>query len=98
MERAMAVRTYWISWGTLLVLTMIMLLTENSGFPRVAAVLFLIAAMLIKATVIGGWFMHLRYERVALVASVVGSVLALAAILFFLIIPDAVNTLRSATQ
>jgi cytochrome c oxidase subunit IV len=98
MEKAMAVRTYWISWGTLLVLTLIMLLTETSGFPRVAAVLFLVFAMLIKATVIGGWFMHLRYERVALVAAVVGAVLATAAVLFFLIIPDAVNTLRSATN
>jgi cytochrome c oxidase subunit IV len=98
MEKAMAVRTYWISWGTLLILTMIMLLLEKSGFPRVAAVLFLVMAMLIKATVIGGWFMHLRYERVALVAAVVGAVLATAAVLFFLIIPDAVNVLRSSTQ
>jgi len=98
MQKAMAVRVYWISWGTLLVLTLIMLLTEKSGFPRGAAVLFLVMAMLIKATVIGGWFMHLRYERVALVAAVVGAVLATAAVLFFLIIPDAVNTLKSATQ
>ena len=94
MDKAMAVRTYWVSWGTLLVLTMIMLLLEKSGFPRMAAVLFLVAAMLIKATVIGGWFMHLRYERVALVAAIVGSVLALAAILFFLIVPDALNTAK----
>ena len=97
MDRAMTVRTYWISWGTLLVLTLIMLLLEKSGFPRNAAVLFLVVAMLIKATVIGGWFMHLRYERVALVAAIVGTVLATATILFFLIVPDALNVGKFAT-
>lgn len=96
MESVTSVRTYWVCWGILLVLTGIMLLLEGSSFPRGAAVLFLIVAMLIKATVIGGWFMHLRYEHVALVAGVVGATLATAAALFLLLIPDAVATLRSA--
>jgi len=95
-EHVITLRTYWVCWGILLVLTMIMLLLEGSGFPREAAVLFLVIAMLIKATVIAAWFMHLRYERVALVASVAGATLATAAVLFFLLIPDALNVAKSA--
>ena len=98
MARATSVRTYWVCWGILLVLTAIMLLTEGSSFPRGAAVLFLVVAMLIKATVIGGWFMHLRYEQVALVAAVVGATLATAAVLFFLLIPDALRTFESTAR
>ncbi len=32
--------------------------------------------MLVEASLIGGWFMHLRFERVALVVSVAGGILA----------------------
>lgn len=98
MEAATSERTYWVSWATLLVLTVIMLLLEGSGFPRGAAVLFLAVAMLIKATVIAGWFMHLRFERLALVVSIVASTLATAAVLFFLLIPDGVGMLRLAPR
>lgn len=98
MEGAKSERVYWVAWGTLLVLTVIMLLLESSDFPRGAAVLFLVTAMLIKATVIAGWFMHLRYERLALVASIVASTLATAAVLFFLLLPDGVGMLRLAPR
>ena len=98
MERVTAVRTYWVCWSILLILTVIMLLLEGSGFPRGAAILFLVFAMLLKATVIGGWFMHLRYEHVALVAAVVGATLATAAVLFFLLIPDALRTFESTAR
>jgi cytochrome c oxidase subunit IV len=98
MEGATSYRTYWIAWGILLVLTLIMLLLEGSGFPRGAAIFFLVAAMLTKATVIAGWFMHLRFERFALVVSVVVSTLATAAVLYFLLIPDGLAMLRLAPQ
>lgn len=96
MEGAIAYRTYWIVWIVLLVLTMLMIVVEAAQFPRTAAVLFLVFAMLVKATLISGWFMHLRFERTALVVSVVGGTMATAAFLFFLLVPDGIAMLRLA--
>ncbi|MFQ6046264.1 MAG: cytochrome C oxidase subunit IV family protein [Gemmatimonadales bacterium] len=94
MERVTPYRTYWIAWGILLMLTIFMLLMEATRFSRVATITILLAAMLTKATLIGGWFMHLRFERRALVVSVVAGTFATAAVLFFLLIPDGTATLR----
>ncbi|MBI4546158.1 MAG: cytochrome C oxidase subunit IV family protein [Gemmatimonadetes bacterium] len=94
MEPDIPYRTYWAAWLILLALTVAMILAEAAGFPRALAVAVLVAAMLIKATVIGGWFMHLRFERLALVACVAAATLATAAFLFFLIAPDGVWMLR----
>ncbi len=98
MEGVTSYRTYWITWGILLTLTILMLFMEAAGFSAVFTVLFLVAAMLIKATLIGGWFMHLRFERAALVVSVAGGTLATAALLFFLLVPDGMAMLRLAPQ
>ena len=96
MEQHTTYRTYWMSWGLLLGLTLIMLLVEEFKLPALATVVVLVTAMLIKATVIGGWFMHLRYERLALVLSVVLGTLATAFALFVLLIPDGMAMLRLA--
>ena len=98
MEGVTSYRTYWITWGILLTLTILMLFTEAAGFSAVFTVLFLVAAMLIKAALISGWFMHLRFERAALVVSVAGGTLATAALLFFLLVPDGMAMLRLAPQ
>jgi cytochrome c oxidase subunit IV len=91
MQQHTSYRTYWIAWFLLLVLTGIMLLAEKLRLPALATLVVLVGAMLVKATVIGGWFMHLRYERPALVLSVVLGTLATAAALFFLIVPDGIS-------
>jgi caa(3)-type oxidase subunit IV len=82
-------RTYWIAWVLLLGLTLVMILAESFRLPAAFTILVLVAAMLVKAAVIGGWFMHLRYERLTLVVTVVVGTLATAAVLFFLLVPDA---------
>lgn len=96
MEGTASYRTYWVAWSILLVLTVLMIAAEGATLPRVVIVLLLVTAMLAKATLIAGWFMHLRFERAALVLSVVGATLATAAFLFFLIAPDGVSMLRLA--
>ncbi|MFQ5679482.1 MAG: cytochrome C oxidase subunit IV family protein [Gemmatimonadota bacterium] len=96
MERTTAYRTYWIAWGLLLILTLSMILVELAGFPFLAAVGFLVAAMMAKATVIAGWFMHLRFERRALVLAVVAGTLLTAAFLFGLIAVDGAAMQRLA--
>lgn len=96
MERLTPYRTYWIAWVILLGLTTMMIVAEGAGLPRVAAVAVVLGAMVMKVTLIGGWYMHLRLERAALVACVVGGTFATAALLFFLIVPDGISALRLA--
>ena len=98
MAKTTSYRTYWIAWSLLLALTMTMILVEGMNWPRVVTLLVLVVAMLVKATVIGGWFMHLRFERTALVLSVVVGTLLTAALLFFLIVPDGIAMLRMAPR
>ena len=73
-------KTYWQAWGVLLVITLAMVFI---GSPVV-----LICGMILKATIIALWFMHLRYERIELVLSVLIGIFAFSLILFFLIVPD----------
>ena len=96
MERITPYRTYWIVWVVLLALTTIMIVTEGAGLPRGATIAVVLGAMATKVTLIGGWYMHLRFERAALIASVVGGTFATVAFLFFLIAVDGAAMLRMA--
>ena len=56
-------RTYWIAWGVLLALD-----GDDGGprpapLPRGAFVVLILSAMLVKATSLRAYFMHLRFER-----------------------------------
>ena len=82
-------RTYWTIWAILLVLTIVMLLVEDAAMPVGITIAVLAVAMLVKASFIGGWFMHLRYETRALAITLVAVTLITAAFMFFLLIPDA---------
>jgi caa(3)-type oxidase subunit IV len=95
MHDATPYRTYWIAWGILLVLTFIMLAVEAARLPAAVALVVLTLAMFIKATVITGWFMHLRTEHRGLVIALVAGTLITVAFMFFLLIPDALDTLHA---
>ncbi|MFQ5550427.1 MAG: cytochrome C oxidase subunit IV family protein [Gemmatimonadales bacterium] len=82
-------RTYWGIWSVLLVLTVVMMIVEAVDLSPATTILILVAAMLTKASLIVAWFMHLRFERPALMWSVVAGTLFTAAFLYFLLIPDA---------
>jgi cytochrome c oxidase subunit IV len=84
-------RTYWITWSVLLVFTVVMLWADSASLPRQAFVIFMIIAMLTKASIIGANFMHLKAERVQLVLTVVVGLLVTGAVLYVLIAPDAVR-------
>jgi cytochrome c oxidase subunit IV len=84
-------RTYWITWSVLLVFTVVMLWADAASLPRTAFVVFMVAAMLTKASIIGANFMHLKSERVPLITTVVVGLLLTGAILYVLIAPDAVR-------
>ena len=82
-------RIYWLTWGVLLILTLTMLLADAAAVPRVAIVVFMLAAMLTKASIIGSVFMHLRHESVWIVVTVVVGLVVTGTVLYVLIIPDA---------
>lgn len=85
---------YWLTWGILLVITAVMLATELLPWSRFLVIGLLLVAMLIKIVLIGGEFMHLRFERPALVVAVAGSILFFSAFLFILIAFDGLRIFR----
>jgi cytochrome c oxidase subunit IV len=82
-------KTYWITWAILLVFTLAMLWADGASIPRTTFVVFMLAAMLTKASMIGANFMHLRSERIPLVLTVAVGLLVTGTILYVLIAPDA---------
>jgi cytochrome c oxidase subunit IV len=100
-------RLYWQIWLILLIVTLIMIFIDRPAamalagsepfLPQGALVLILVLAMLFKATLIAGYFMHLRYERLFLGLSVLIGLLINGTILFGLILPDGLRILRMVT-
>ena len=86
-----SLKTYWVTWSVLLVLTLIMLVLDQTPMSRLLFVLVMVAAMLTKATLIAGTFMHLRFERVAFVLMIVVGLFINGVILYGLIVPDAIR-------
>ena len=89
MEVSSSFKTYWQVWGILLILTLFMIFFESVDAPVGVTIIVLVVAMLLKATLIGGWFMHLRKESIFLTVILVAATLLTVAFLFFLLIPDA---------
>jgi caa(3)-type oxidase subunit IV len=91
-------RVYWITWGILLVITVLMLLAEKLHMPRWFLVVFLVAFMMVKATMIGGNFMHLRFERRNMAVMVAGGLLLTSLILFGFIAPESWSVLAKSAR
>lgn len=87
-------KTYWVTWGILLGLTLVMVGLDQAPMSRQLFVVVMLSAMLVKATLIAGTFMHLRVERVAFVLMVVVGLFVNSLILFGLIVPDAFRILE----
>jgi len=85
---------YWKTWGFLLVLTLIMVVLDQASVPRPLLLAVLLTAMMVKASLIAGNFMHLKQEQISLVLTVVIALLATGAVLFFLIAPDGIRLLQ----
>jgi cytochrome c oxidase subunit IV len=90
-------RGYWITWSVLLVFTVVMLWADSASIPRLGFVIFMVIAMLTKASIIGANFMHLKAERVQLILTVVVGLLVTGAVLYVLIVPDAVRIHQMVT-
>ncbi len=96
MEGTMSYRGYWAIWIVLLVLTLVMIGIEALSLPKAVAVLLLAAAMMTKATLIAGWFMHLRSETRFIMWCLVLGTLITAAFMVFLLMPDGMDAHKFA--
>jgi len=94
MEETISYRVYWMIWVVLLVLTLIMIGIESLSLSTGMGIVVLSTAMMIKATLITGWFMHLKYETRFIMLTLVLATLLTAAFLVFLLIPDGIAAHR----
>jgi cytochrome c oxidase subunit IV len=85
---------YWITWFIMLVITGIMLGADSLPWSKFLVVGLLLLAMCIKVGLIGGEFMHLRFEKPALIWAVAGTILFFSAFLFILIAFDGLRIAR----
>lgn len=95
-EQTVSYRTYWSIWGLLLILTLAMMAVEAATFPRALAILVLLAAMTLKAAFILGWFMHLKFERLALRMTVLLATVLTVVFLYGLLVPDGIRAFELA--
>jgi caa(3)-type oxidase subunit IV len=91
-------RMYWITWAILLMITVAMLAAEMFHMPRWFLVVFLLAFMSVKAVMIGGNFMHLRYEKRNLAFMVFTGIVVTTLILFFYIAPESKHVLEHTVR
>jgi caa(3)-type oxidase subunit IV len=82
-------KIYYITWAILLVITVLMLAAEKFHMPRWFLLLFLLGFMAVKAVMIAGNFMHLKFENRHLAAVVAVGLVVTSLILYAFITPEA---------
>ena len=91
-------KIYWTTWVILLIITVAMLAAERFHMPRLVLVLFLLAFMAVKATMIGGNFMHLRFEKTNLAVMVAAGIVVTSLILFSFLTPESASVLAKTVR
>jgi caa(3)-type oxidase subunit IV len=91
-------KVYWVTWVILLIITVLMLVAERFHMPRGFLIVFLLAFMMVKAVMIGGNFMHLRFERRNLAIMVASGILVTSLILYLFITPEARHVLSHSVR
>ena len=91
-------KIYRTTWVILLFITVAMLGAERFHMPRVFLVLFLLAFMAVKAAMIGGNFMHLRFEKTNLAVMVAVGIVVTSLILFSFLTPESASVLAKTAR
>ncbi len=91
-------RIYFTTWIALLVITVLMLGAEALHMPRWFLVAFLVSFMFIKAGMIAGNFMHLKYEHRDLVITVVVGILVTSGILLAYVAPESASVFQKTVR
>ena len=84
---------YWMVWLSLAVLTVVELLVAQVQGARAFVIFSLCALALVKAALVAAYFMHLKFEKYALILIVL-SPLLLSAIMYVGLVPDAITHLH----
>ncbi len=91
--QAALTRAYLAAWLVLLILTAVEIsVVLVFHFPTALRITILLASALIKASLIGAYYMNLKFERLAMVYIAITPLL-LGIIMFFAIVPDAARLL-----
>jgi cytochrome c oxidase subunit IV len=77
-------KSYWILWVILLTVTTSMIFIGESQIPEPAQAIMLLIGSCIKATLIIFFYMHLRFEKMSLILTVLVGIF-LTSILMFII-------------
>jgi cytochrome c oxidase subunit IV len=91
-------KIYWTTWFILLIITVAMLAAESLHMPRWFLVVFLLAFMAVKAVMIAGNFMHLRFEKSNLGIMVAAGIVVTSLILFLYITPESASVLAKTPR
>ena len=88
-------RGYWILWAVLLTVTLLMIAIEGAGLPAALAVVMLLFGSAIKATLIIFYYMHLKFEHLGLILTVLVGLFVTAILMFVLPAYDGTQILAS---
>lgn len=88
-------RFYWILWVVLLAVTLLMIAIEGAGLPAALAVVVLLFGSAIKATLIIFYYMHLKFEHLGLILTVLVGLFVTAILMFVLPAYDGGHILNS---
>jgi cytochrome c oxidase subunit IV len=91
-------KIYWVTWVILLVITVAMLAAEELHMPRWFLLVFLLVFMMVKAALIGGNFMHLRFEKRTLPWMVGIGILVTSIILYAFVSGESRHVLQQAIR
>ena len=75
---------YWVIWGVLLVLTLVMIVVGEAGLGDIAKGLLLLIGAAAKAGLIIFYFMHLRLEKAGLAVIVLVGIFLTGFLMFAL--------------
>ena len=88
-------RFYWLLWVVLLAVTLLMIAVEGASLPAALAVLVLLFGSAIKATLIIFYYMHLKFEHLGLILTVLVGLFVTAILMFVLPAYDGGHILES---
>ena len=88
-------RGYWILWAVLLIVTLLMIAIEGANLPVALAAVILLFGSAIKATLIIFYYMHLKFEHLSLILTVLVGLFVTSILMFVLPAYDGYHILAS---
>ena len=94
-DNAHPYRGYWVLWGVLLAVTLLMIAIEGANLPVALAAVILLFGSAIKATLIIFYYMHLKFEHLSLILTVLVGLFVTSILMFVLPAYDGTHILAS---